>query len=91
MVAVLTVTFGIWTQYEHARSEFEIKAAEIVLKTENASQARDTAIALSKLFPSRLPENFAESFPKNLPNFGPDIISASPTFSTGWLKDQKAQ
>jgi hypothetical protein len=30
VVAVFTVAFGIWAQYQQAQSQFEIKAAEIV-------------------------------------------------------------
>ncbi len=77
LVALLTVGFGIWSQYKQAQSQFEIKAAEIVLKTGSAREARDTAKALLAIFPDRLPKNFAEQFdPDNVPNFGPDVINA---------------
>lgn len=77
LAALLTVAFGIWSQYQQAQSQFEIKAAEIVLKTGSAIEARDTARALSSILPARLPPNFAESFdPNKVPGLGPDIISA---------------
>jgi hypothetical protein len=77
LAALLTLGFGFWSQYKQAQSQFEIKAAEIVLKTGSGSEARDTAKALSSLFPERLPNNFAETFdPKKVPNFGPDVVNA---------------
>ena len=77
LAAVLTFAFGIWSQNQQSQSQFEIKAAELVLKAGSANEAQDTAKALAALFPHRLPSNFAGSFdPKAVPGFGADIVSA---------------
>jgi hypothetical protein len=74
--ATITARFGIESQNEQAKSQFEIKAAEIVLQTRSPEEASDKAKALKSLFPNRLPENFAESFdPTKLASYSPDIIS----------------
>jgi hypothetical protein len=77
VAALSTVVLGIWSQHQQAQNQFEIKAAEIVLRTDSASQALDTARALATMFPGRLPKSFAQSFdPLTVPSFGPDIIAA---------------
>jgi hypothetical protein len=62
LVIAVTVGLNIWSQNQQARSDFEIKAAEIVLSADKPSEASAKAKALQDLFPDRLPENFAESF-----------------------------
>src|SRR5262245_56919808 len=76
LAAMGTAWFGLKPQAEQARSQFEIKAAEIVLQTRSPGEASDKAIVLKELFPNRLPENFAQSFnPEKFLSYSPDIIS----------------
>ena len=51
---------------ERAKADFELKAAEIVLNSESPYAAAGKAGALAKLFPDRLPPDFAKSFDPKL-------------------------
>lgn len=62
IVAAASVVIAVWSQREAARSSFEIKAAEIVMSTDNPYTTHGKAAALAMLFPDRLPANFAKSF-----------------------------
>ncbi len=73
LIAALTISFGVWSQHKQtmtqidlqdkqAKSQFEIKAAEIVMNTNTPRVTHNKAKALLALFPERLPKNFAESF-----------------------------
>jgi hypothetical protein len=73
IVAVAGIFFSIWSlnqqaklqseiQAQQERSQFEIKAAEIVMSSEGPIKAQAKARALANLFPDRLPPNFAASF-----------------------------
>jgi hypothetical protein len=57
-----TLWYGIWQQYRKSQDDFAIKAAEIILNTDNADVTSNKAKALGKIFPDRLPENFASKF-----------------------------
>jgi len=68
-----TVALGIWSQYEQsklqhslqdrqAKAQFELKAAEIVMDTNDPGVTRNKARALQALFPQYLSDNFADSF-----------------------------
>jgi hypothetical protein len=74
LVAAVTVAFNTWSQVQQAQSEFELKAAEIVMNASGPAEARNKARALAALFPDRLSENFAgfaEAFDPDLYG-GPD-------------------
>ena len=76
LAAVATAWFGLYSQNEQAKSQFEIKAAEIVLQAKSPEEASDKARALKALFPNRLPVPFAESFdPTKFAAYSQDIIS----------------
>ncbi len=73
MVAALTLALGVWNQNEQARlqrevqekterSDFELKAAEIVMNEKGPVGAGNKARALKALFPKKLPEDFVKSF-----------------------------
>lgn len=63
LIATLTIVYGIWSHDARSRVDFEMKAAEIVIMSSSSpSEAANKAIALKKLFPNRLPPNFAEAF-----------------------------
>jgi hypothetical protein len=62
LVIALTIIFNLWNQAQQARTDFALKAADIVLGAGTPSEAAAKAKALQNLFPERLPANFAESF-----------------------------
>jgi hypothetical protein len=62
LAAILTVAYGIWSVHQQSRSQFEIKAAEIVMGSNGPGEALGRARAFVALFPDRLPPNFASSF-----------------------------
>ena len=62
IVAALTILYGIWSLDVSSKTNFEIKAAEIVINSNSPDEAANKAIALKKIFPNRLPSNFADAF-----------------------------
>ncbi len=73
LVVAGTVCLGIWSQYNQgqlqhqlaerqAKAQFELKAAEIVMSTNDPGVTQNKAKALQALFPQYLSENFASSF-----------------------------
>lgn len=58
VTAVLMVFYGTWSENERAKSNFEIKAIEIVFREEVGTTAANKALLLKELFPDKLPENF---------------------------------
>lgn len=68
LTVAATVALAIWTQYQKTTDDFALKAADIVMSATTANGVANKAFALKKVFPDRLPENFASSFdPKTLP------------------------
>lgn len=73
LVVAGTIALGIWSQYQQAKlqhdiqerqakAQFELKAAEIVMSTDNPEVTLNKARAIQSLFPHYLSTNFAESF-----------------------------
>src|SRR6266850_1209425 len=62
LAAILTVAYGIWSVHEQSQSQFEIKAAEIVMGSSGPGESLNKARAFVALFPGKLPRNFATSF-----------------------------
>lgn len=60
LVATITIIYGVWSENERARTNFEIKAVEIVMNATSPQSATNKAIVLSELFPDRLPKNFKD-------------------------------
>ena len=58
IVAALTVFYGVLLQSERSKTDFQIKAAEIVMNAASPQAATNKAIVLSELFPDRLPKDF---------------------------------
>ena len=65
LAVAATVMLGVWSQYQKARDDFALKAAEILLAGDNPITTQNKAKALSTLFPSQLPRDFAKSFNPN--------------------------
>jgi|RhiMethySRZTD1v2_1073278.scaffolds.fasta_scaffold232930_2 hypothetical protein len=76
LIAALSFLGSVYSQYRQSQTQFQLKAAELVIAAQSAQQAAATASALSALFPEQLPRDFASRFPQDLPAFGPDIIQA---------------
>lgn len=68
IVAALTVFYGVLMQNEQSKTNFQIKAAEIVMNAISPQAATNKAIVLSELFPDRLPREFRA---KMLSLYGP--------------------
>lgn len=60
LVGIITIFYGVWSENERAKTNFEIKAVEIVMNASSPQSATNKAIVLSELFPDRLPKNFKE-------------------------------
>ena len=58
IVAALTIFYGVLMQNQQSKTNFQIKAAEIVLNATSPQAALNKAIVLSELFPDRLPMDF---------------------------------
>jgi len=97
IVAAITVIFGLWNQTkqariqaeiqaQQARNEFELKAAEMILKTETPLEAHTKARALAEMFPDRLPRDFASSFDPAVYSTNPKVTKNESKTSRGWLK-----
>jgi hypothetical protein len=63
LIAVLaTVGLGVWNQSKASKDQFALKAAEIVMATDNPNVTQNKAAALYALFPEKLPKDFATRF-----------------------------
>lgn len=72
-----TVMLGIWTQDRKGRDDFALKAAEILMAGDSPVATHNKAKALSVLFPSRLPRDFAKSFdPDAFGRSEPDTLAS---------------
>lgn len=60
LVVTLTIIYGVWSENGRAKTNFEIKAVEIVMNASSPQSATNKAIVLSELFPDRLPKNFRD-------------------------------
>lgn len=60
LIVTITIIYGIWSENERAKTNFEIKAVEIVMNASSPQSATNKAVVLSELFPERLPKNFKE-------------------------------
>jgi hypothetical protein len=62
LLAVGTIAAGLWTQAAAARTQFELKAAEIVFAGNDPYISAGKANALREIFRDRLPEGFGVTF-----------------------------
>jgi len=68
IIAALTIFYGVLMQNQQSKTNFQIKAAEIVMNATSPQAATNKAIVLSELFPDRLPKDFRA---KMLSLYGP--------------------
>lgn len=60
ILGLLTILYGVVSENEKAKRNFEIKAVEIVMSASSPKAATNKAVVLYELFPNRLPKNFKE-------------------------------
>lgn len=60
LVAGVTIIYGLRSEIEKSKSNFQIKAIEIVMSESSSHSATNKAIVLSELFPNLLPNDFGE-------------------------------
>ena len=58
IITALTIFYGVLMQNQQSKTNFQIKAAEIVMNAASPQAATNKAIVLSELFPDRLPKDF---------------------------------
>jgi hypothetical protein len=58
--AALSIGYGIQMENKREKTNFEIKAVEIVMNASSPMAATNKAVVLSQLFPDRLPKDFKE-------------------------------
>jgi hypothetical protein len=61
LVATITIIYGVFLENEKAKTNFEIKAVEIVMSATSPQAATNKAVVLYELFPDRLPINFKKT------------------------------
>ena len=73
---LIPLLIGIYSIRAQARTNFELKAAEIVMNAKNVFGVRKRADVLRELFPKRLGQDFADSFdPQKHAVLGPSTDS----------------
>jgi hypothetical protein len=60
LIGIITVGYGVWSENERAKTNFQIKAIEIVMTASTPQAAINKAIVMYELFPDRLPKDFKE-------------------------------
>jgi hypothetical protein len=82
VAAILTIAFGLWTNHQQAKIQFETKVVEILMQSTLPAQAKGRIDALSRLFPDRLPKDVAKSFnPEDFTaHYEPDTSGAKKDF-----------
>ena len=73
-----TIIIGVWSIYKQSNLDFELKTAELILDSKNATGTYNRARALLEIFPEKLDSNFAEKFnPENKNAFNPDLYGGT--------------
>jgi hypothetical protein len=62
LAAIFTVAFGLWTNHQQAKRQFEAKVAEIVMQSGSPDEALGRAQTFMAMFPDRLPKDFVKAF-----------------------------
>jgi hypothetical protein len=93
LLGVITLAWQSWTtakQKERDASDaFELKAAEIIFKSESPLAARNIARAIAFLYPNRLPKEFAKAFdPKQFTGGGARYEAKLEVFKAACAKVQ---
>lgn len=62
LAVIFTIYYGIWTQRQQEKIQFQLKAAEIMFQAKDAYEIKSRAEILNLLFPDKLPANFSNKF-----------------------------
>jgi len=60
LIGAMTLVFNSWSQLQQAKSDFQLKAVEIVMAMETPTGTKNKAGALVELFPGRFGDEFRE-------------------------------
>jgi hypothetical protein len=62
LAVIATIYYGIWTQRQQEKSQFQLKAAEIMFNSKDGYEIKSRAEILKMILQDKLPSNFAEAF-----------------------------
>ena|SRR5688572_27500867 len=62
LAVVSTIFYGIWTQRQQEKTQFQLKAAEIMFNSTDAYEMKGKANILRIILNDKLPPNFAQAF-----------------------------
>lgn len=62
LAVIFTIFYGIWTQRQQEKTQFQLKAAEIMFNAKDAYEIKSRAEILHLIFPDKLPANLSRQF-----------------------------
>lgn len=62
LAVIFTIFYGIWTQRQQEKTQFQLKAAEIMFNAKDAYEIKSRAEILHLIFPDKLPSNLSRQF-----------------------------
>lgn len=62
LAVISTIFYGIWTQRQQEKTQFQLKAAEIMFNSTDAYEMKAKADILRIILTDKLPSNFAQTF-----------------------------
>lgn len=62
LAVIFTIYYGIWTQRQQEKIQFQLKAAEIMFDARDAYEIKSRAEILNLIFPDKLPANFSHKY-----------------------------
>ena len=62
LAVVFTIFYGVHSQRQQERTQFQLKAAEIMFNGKDAYEIRSRADILNMIFPDKLPADFSKKF-----------------------------
>ncbi|MGV3502610.1 MAG: hypothetical protein ACO1O1_02830 [Adhaeribacter sp.] len=62
LAVIFTIYYGIWTQRQQEKIQFQLKAAEIMFNARDAYEIKSRAEILNLIFPDKLPANFSHTY-----------------------------
>jgi hypothetical protein len=62
LAVIFTIFYGIWTQRQQEKIQFQLKAAEIMFNGRDAYDIKSRAVMLNLIIPDKLPANFSQQF-----------------------------
>lgn len=62
LAVIFTIYYGIWTQRQQEKIQFQLKAAEIMFNARDPYEIKYRADILNLIFPDKLPANFSHKY-----------------------------